>query len=220
MVTKKINIAVSITSWVVYLAIVFYLAILLSNILWWICYPGYNDFYVEKPDINAYNNSTKYIINRYPFGEIMGPAKVAAPSLISRLKLTGVYVNTPERSIAFLELDNKPFIATIGSTIEGNTYVKSISGNAIVIADNKSSAEISLNKGTGNSNNKMNQGQNQPASYNNNAQAQPQQNSNAMQDFAARRQKLIEEFAQQQQQGQSGQANQNAVQPPSPRPNN
>lgn len=216
MVTKKINLGVSITSWIVYLAIIFYLAILLSNTLWWICYPGYNDFYVEKPDINAYNNSTKYIINRYPFGEITGPAKTAAPSLISRLKLTGVYVNTPEQSIAFLELDNKPFIALVGDTIEGSTYVKSISGNAIVIADKKSSAQIALNKGSGNSNNNMNSGQNQPDSYNN---AQQQRPSSAQQDFAARRQKLIEEFAQQQQ-VREGQVKPNAMRPPIPRTNN
>ena len=192
MITKKINIGVSVTSWIVYLAILFYLAILLSKILWWICYPSYNDFYLEKPDIDAYNNSTKYIINRYPFGEITGPAKTAAPSLISRLKLTGVYVSNSKQSIAFLELDNKPFIVAVGGTIEGETYVKSISNNSIVIADNRSSAEISLNKGSGSSNNNVDHGQTQQSSYNN-FQLPPQQN------FIQRRQKLLEEFAKQRQ---------------------
>jgi hypothetical protein len=212
MIVKQVNAVIGIVSKIFTFLIIFYSAVLLAKFVWWVFTPSDPDIYVEKIDLNVFENSGKFLINRMPFGVVLGPPVQAKPPIASEIKLTGLYFNKPDNSIAFYEYNNKNYIAKIGDTIGGAATLKSISATGIVVSENNIDVDVEMSKGssasvpvmpgsTGNTNNFSNsfqQQQNGPANNPQsglNVQQGSSPDSQAM-DLAERRRQLIEEFKQ------------------------
>ncbi|MFN8770298.1 MAG: hypothetical protein ACK5Z5_04985 [Neisseriaceae bacterium] len=217
MILKHVNLLISLASKIFTFLVIFYSAVLLAKFVWWVFSPSTSDIYIEKADVNIFENSGKFLVNRSPFGVVLGPPVQEKPAIASQIKLTGLYYNTPKNSIAFYEYNNKSYIAKIGDAIGGTATLKSISASGIVIAENSVDADVNLSRGDyaqaqpiqNNSNDRYSGFPNnqQPTSQSyrqtpyvqtapnrdNNTQQQNTQNSQTN-DFAEKRRKMIEEF--------------------------
>ena len=210
MIVKQVNLGISIASRVMRYFIIFYSAVLLAKFVLWVFTPNISEIYHDKFNLLAFETSGKFIMNRAPFGVILAPPPDAAPpvpTIVSQMKLTGVYVNTLKNSMAFYELDKKSYIAKIGDTIGSSAVLKSISANGIVVSENGLDGEVKMSGGDGtaqaptsqsNTNNSVfnNSNYQPPAQNNSNPSMQNQQNEQQPDDFAERRRKLMEEFTQ------------------------
>jgi hypothetical protein len=169
------------------------------------------------------------IINRAAFG-VYVEERVAVPTI--NLKVIGVYAAGPDNSVAFLQVDDKHIIASIGDTVlEGK--IKAITPTGIILTSQNQDVSIqiggsnamsntpsntppqaspapvnSYNSPKGNSNNVENGNPNDSQATmppntppaNNGTDGQPA-NANAPnspdETLAAKRQKMIQEFQQQ-----------------------
>ena len=152
MITKKINDTISNASILLHLAIIVYMAVWLSNGLWEVFFSSGHDLYVQRYTADQFEKSAKYVASRNPFGQIIQPPAEATPSIVSQIKLTGVYVNTPDSSIAFIELDGQSSILKIGDQINNEATLTNITPNSIVISYNGSDFNVNLTGGSGSAN--------------------------------------------------------------------
>ncbi|MBX9867983.1 MAG: hypothetical protein K2Y14_13810 [Burkholderiales bacterium] len=205
-------------------------SILIAQILWWFAKPiGYNS--IENPVLNSAKSQdfAQAIINRAAFG-VYVEERVAVPTI--NLKVIGVYAAGPDNSVAFLQVDDKHIIASIGDTVlEGK--IKAITPTGIILTSQNQDVSIqiggsnamsntpsntppqaspapvnSYNSPKGNSNNVENGNPNDSQATmppntppaNNGTDGQPA-NANAPnspdETLAAKRQKMIQEFQQQ-----------------------
>ena len=203
-------------------------SILIAQIIWWFANPiGYNS--IENPAINTAKSQdfAQAIINRAAFG-IYVEEHAAVPTI--NLKVIGVYAAGPDNSVAFLQVDDKHLIASIGDTVlEGK--IKAITPTGIILTSQNqdvsiqiggsnamsntppsvssaaSTAQVNSFNNSNNSNvNNSHPNDSQPTTpppippANNGTDGQPA-NANAPNNpdetLAAKRQKMIQEFQQQ-----------------------
>ena len=203
-------------------------AILIAQIIWWFAKPiGYNS--IENPALNTAKSQdfAQAIINRAAFG-IYVEEHAAVPTI--NLKVIGVYAAGPDNSVAFLQVDDKHIIASIGDTVlEGK--IKAITPTGIILTSQNqdvsiqiggsnamsntppsvssaaSTAQVNSFNNSNNSNvNNSHPNDSQPTTTppippaNNGTDGQPA-NANAPNNpdetLAAKRQKMIQEFQQQ-----------------------
>ncbi|HCY38368.1 MAG: hypothetical protein QG651_300 [Pseudomonadota bacterium] len=203
-------------------------SILIAQIIWWFAKPiGYNS--IENPALNTAKSQdfAQAIINRAAFG-IYVEEHAAVPTI--NLKVIGVYAAGPDNSVAFLQVDDKHIIASIGDTVlEGK--IKAITPTGIILTSQNqdvsiqiggsnamsntppsvssaaSTAQVNSFNNSNNSNvNNSHPNDSQPTTpppippANNGTDGQPA-NANAPNNpdetLAAKRQKMIQEFQQQ-----------------------
>lgn len=210
MLTKKLNTTILIASQILSFVIILYFAVLFAKLIWWVINPSISELYIEKSSATQFDKSIKYIENRHPFGVIVKAVEVknVAPPVASLIKLTGIYFEPPQNSIAFIEYTNskdkdskdggaKKLTLHLGDgVIEDNAIITQINIDNIVIVQNDSSATISLSKSSSSSssgqssntspNLRMPVSTNSPATSNFNANSE---------EFKERRRKLLNDFA-------------------------
>ena len=203
-------------------------SILIAQIIWWFAKPiGYNS--IENPALNTAKSQdfAQAIINRAAFG-VYVEEHAAVPTI--NLKVIGVYAAGPDNSVAFLQVDDKHIIASIGDTVlEGK--IKAITPTGIILTSQNqdvsiqiggsnamsntppsvssaaSTAQVNSFNNSNNSNvNNSHPNDSQPTTpppippANNGTDGQPA-NANAPNNpdetLAAKRQKMIQEFQQQ-----------------------
>lgn len=207
MLTRKINNTISIASHSSAFLMKMWCAVLLAKFIWWIITPAYNEVYVDRVKINQKDSSVKYIINRYPFGEVVviKAKDVAAPEFSTLVKLHGVYVSGSD-SIAFIEYSDKNKAVRINGNISPSISITKISPDSIVITQNGVDAIIRLTQSTtsANTNSRFNGGfpnhmpNDQPQnSFNNNFGTASTGIPNNQSDLIEKRKELIEKFAKQ-----------------------
>lgn len=151
MMVKQINTIIGISSKIINFLIIFYVAVLLARISWWVISPSVFDIYVAKSNINAFDNSVKFVVNRAPFGIVVAPPPPPKPTIASEIKITGLYLSSPKDSIVFYQLHDKPYIAKIGDTIGDDTVLKAFSDNGIIVSENNVEVEIDFRTDGGSS---------------------------------------------------------------------
>ena len=116
-------------------------SILLAQIIWWFIKPlGYNS--IENPALNTAKSQdfAQAIINRAAFG-IYVEEHAAVPTI--NLKVIGVYAAGPDNSVAFLQVDDKHIIASIGDTVlEGK--LKAITPTGIILTSQNQDVNIQI----------------------------------------------------------------------------
>lgn len=140
---KKINpnqLIIQISKSLRYLVLVL-LALLSSKIVWWTINPlGYTQ--IENPALKSEKSQdfAQAIINRAAFG-IYVEEHAATPTI--NVKVIGVYAAGPSNSVAFLQVDEKHIIASIGdSVLEGK--IKTILPTGIVITTNNQDIIVNI----------------------------------------------------------------------------
>lgn len=185
---KKINpnqLIINISKSLRYLTLIS-IALLIAKIVWWMINPlGYTQ--VDNPALKSEKSQdfAQAIINRAAFG-VYVEEHAETPAI--NLKVIGVYAAGPKNSVAFLQIDDKHTIASIGDKVLEGT-IKAILPTGIIITTNNQ--DVSVNIGGSNAmsntapnsgstsnqanNSHFNNGSNSP--YNNN-DAQVKSNSN------------------------------------------
>lgn len=217
MIIKNFNGGLLITSRVLNVLLILYIAVMMAKFIWWIFSPSSPEVYVEKTSVKQFDNSTKNVINRYPFGVIVVQKKAEVVAVITDdIKLTGVYLNTKANTIAFIELNKKPMIAKVGDTVGNGVVIKVINPDSIVVIQNDNEVTLKLAGGTAQpsstgsagvssyipGNSRANDSyqaptanpsqMNSPSDYNSNSS---DQSGSVNDEFKERRKKLIEEFS-------------------------
>lgn len=234
MFTKRLNQIIVVISLIINYLFVVICALILANLFWWFITPSVANVYVEKTNALQYEKSVKYINNHHPFGIIIAPPdkKTEVPPIAQQIKLTGIYYNPPNDSIAFIEYNSKSYVYKINADIANSgAIVKQINIDNIMIMQNNNSATVKMSSGSGknvvvpttNSNfNRFGSNDYQPNNItNNNYQAQP--NNYITEELKEKRNKLIEEFIQKEQTPngiQNGQGSNNISFTPGPNQNN
>lgn len=217
MLTKRINIIVVIVSQLLNFAFLMIAANMTAKLLWWMINPAINEVYVEKTSASTYEKSAKYVINRYPFGIIQlakesAPEAVVIPKVASQIKVSGVYQNTADHSVAIIEYSGKTNVYGIGSLIADSALVTAIESNGVKVSEDGKETFVAISQGNAdaaNPSSSSNSGRSgmpyTPPPSANSAQNNGQQNN--YQDDAQRlsgdeirekRRRMIEEFTRQQ----------------------
>lgn len=134
-------------SFLLRLFIIFSTAVILAKIVWWIFVPTNPDVYVESANFDQQDKITSYIVNRYPFGVVAVAAAEdkPKPSIISQLKLTGVYLNTDSDSFAFVTYQDKSLVIRQSESIaDTGLILKQVRTDSIVVTMNNSDSIINL----------------------------------------------------------------------------
>jgi Tfp pilus assembly protein PilP len=180
-------------------------AVLLAKLIWWIITPAYNEVYVDRVRINQKDNSVKYIINRYPFGEVViVKPKDMTPAFGTLVKLHGVYVSGSD-SMAFIVYNDKSQAIKVGDNISATISLTQVLPDSIIITQNGVDATIKMTKSNAVVNNNSNRTFNYQNSNQNNLNNSPDNTNNASalngsnntNDLIEKRKELIEKFAKQ-----------------------
>ena len=146
MLTRKINNSILISAHSSRFFLQMWCAILLAKFVWWIITPAYNEVYVDRVRINQKDSSVKYIINRYPFGEVViVKAKDNTPAFSTLVKLHGVYMSGDD-SMAFVEFNDKNKAVRIDGKISPNISLTKVLPDSIIITQNGVDATIKLTR--------------------------------------------------------------------------
>lgn len=218
--SKDLNQTILIISQALNLLVIVFFAVFLAKTTWWVFSPSTVDVYVEKNSANQFDNSVKYVINRYPFG-VIAELKQQAPSIIEKVKLSGIYLNTKKDSIAFLDVDNKHIIVKIGEEVAESVTLKSIKEDRVIVLYQGRELAILLSGGTAqpvvpdtnektpNSNNEslrtLYDGTNRFPEFDNRT------NNKAAEEIRERRRQLLEEFEKQSAMERSSKDNANSM---------
>jgi hypothetical protein len=84
---------------------------------WWIVHPVKDSILLLNVTQN-YDKIEQHIINFVPFGEIKMEA-IQTVSVLNNINLYGTYVSDNDSSLAFVNVDSKPYILQIGDDIQG-----------------------------------------------------------------------------------------------------
>lgn len=140
---KKINpnqLIINISKSLRYLSLVL-IALLCSKIIWWVINPlGYTQ--VDNPALRSEKSQdfAQAIINRAAFG-VYVEEHAATPTI--NIKVIGVYAAGPNNSVAFLQIDDKHVIASIGDKVlEGK--IKAILPSGVIITTNNQDVSVSI----------------------------------------------------------------------------
>jgi hypothetical protein len=144
MITKKVNLAIVWSGRILKFIIAIYLACLLAKFVWWVISPIKGDVYVERADFKQFEDSAKFVVNRYPFGIVTTPPKAATPPIAEQIKLTGIYLNPPSNSWAFVEYNRKPLFLKIGDEIADDAHISAINTDSIVITQLGASVVVKI----------------------------------------------------------------------------
>jgi hypothetical protein len=133
-----------------YLAQIFCIMFILTKIVqftWWIVHPVKSSILLLNVTQN-YDKIEQHIINFVPFGEVKVETTQTV-SVINNINLYGTYASDSNSSLAFVNVDSKPYILEVGDDIQGYT-VKAIKKNSIELYDaqakQSSTVNISNNK--------------------------------------------------------------------------
>lgn len=152
MLVKKINNSLYTSATIANFLMKIGYAVILAKVIWWLFTPAYNNIYVSKNRLNRHDISAKYIINRYPFGEIVVEEhKNVAPAITSLLKLNGVYVSG-NNSMAFLKYNGKSMVVKLDDHIVSDVVLSSVDSNSIEVNQNGNKATIKITSGDNNPN--------------------------------------------------------------------
>lgn len=152
-------------------------AYLMGKFCWWLVNPlGYHTLDATTATSNTKADGVAQgIVNRAPFG-VITVEKKEQPSIVSQIKVTGVYAGGAKNSIAFLLISGKNSIASLGDNVLGAT-LKSITPTGIVLSLNNQDIPINMSSGSGDSSSNT---PNSPPPYSSPAPAvQAQQINNA-----------------------------------------
>ena len=201
MITRKINKTILISSRVAVFAMKIGFAVFFAKLLWWIAMPTYNEVYVDRTRISQKDSATKYIINRYPFGETVVTKTIENKPLFSSLvQLHGVYVNGDD-SMAFVDYSGKNKAVKVGDSISNDIFLTQVNPDSIIITQNGINATIEITKSDQTPNGKM-KSANGDFTQNNN-QVNGSNDNNVVSgpgdggDLMERRREMIERFAKQ-----------------------
>ena len=181
MLSKYLNLLINILTEIAEIYIVVYCAIFMSKIIWWVFTPVAPPLYFNINNHQGFENSAKAIINYSPFGVFVEP-KVPQSSIVTQIKLTGLYVDD-KNSLIFYELHGKSYIAKIGDKIGDDVIIKNVMADSITVAQDDHDFDIKITPGAINSTNAP-----QINDYNNNTSI----NNNS----PAQRKQLIDDFMQ------------------------
>lgn len=158
MIVRNINNNIVVVSKIANFLIKIGYAIVLSNLIWWMVTPAFNDVYVNRVRISIKDDPVRYITNRYPFGEIIvvKPRSIIPP-FSTLVKLHGVYVNGSD-SMAFINYNGKNMAIQVGNSFGDDIKMTSISPESIVISQNKVDATIKISRSENNPNTNLSSG--------------------------------------------------------------
>jgi type II secretory pathway component PulC len=178
---KNINNIINILAKVIYYGLIFYIAVMLSDVFWWIFTPSSPQIEYNTSSATEFDNAEKFVVNRNPFGipvEVKEKV-VAKPSIASLIKITGIYVNDKKHSFVFYELNGKNNLGRIGDKLD-TAVIKSIKSNSIEITDNGNDFNIEFIKTNS-------QGSSYSATNNNTMPTVNDQNSNSQNQLDSQR---------------------------------
>ncbi len=140
----------------------------IAKICWWLINPlGYNIPSNTYVSAQSSDGVTLGITNRAPFGVIVvKKEEKAEPSIVSQVKVTGVYAGGAKNSIAFLLINGKNSIAMVGESVLGATLT-AVKQDGIILRLNNQ--DIAINVDGSNTTNTANA----PTTMSNNAAPQP-----------------------------------------------
>jgi len=201
MITKKINNTILVSSRVAVFAMKMGFAVFFAKLLWWLITPTYNEIYVDRTRINQKDSATKYIINRYPFGEtVITKTMENKPLFSSLVRLHGVYDNG-DNSMAFVNYSGTNKAVKVGDSISDDIFLTQVNANDIIITQNGINATIEITKSDQTPNSKLKSGSGDFSP--NNSQVNSANDSNMVSDagdngdLMERRREMIERFAKQ-----------------------
>lgn len=117
-------------------------AIMLANLTWWIISPSEVEKYIDPTIIDLKPEVVNFgIINKAPFG-LISIEKIVEPPIFDQVKVDGIYAGGTKNSIAFLKINNKSSIATVGDNVLG-AKIKQILAHGIIL--DYESRDISIN---------------------------------------------------------------------------
>ncbi len=139
-----------------------------AKICWWLIDPlGYNIPSNTYVSAQGSDGITLGITNRAPFGIIVvKKEEKSEPSIVSQVKVTGVYAGGAKNSIAFLLVNGKNSIAMVGESVLGATLT-AVKQDGIILRLNNQ--DIAINVNGSNTTNTANT----PITTSNNAAPQP-----------------------------------------------
>ena len=142
---KNLNSFISILSKIVYYAMFLYIAVICSDLFWWLFTPTNPKIDYNPVSIHTFDNAEKFIVNRSPFGLVVESKKnvEVKPTIASLIKITGLYVNDERNSFVFYQLNGKNNLAKIGDKLD-NAVIKSINSNGIVITEDGNDFNVDL----------------------------------------------------------------------------
>lgn len=209
MLTRKINNTLLVTSYAAKFIMQMGFAVLLARLIWWAITPAYNEVYVDRVRVNQKDTSVKYIINRYPFGEVViVKHKDETPQFSTLVKLHGVYVNG-NNSMAFLEYSGKNMAVKVGGNISSDILLNKVEPDAVVISQGDTNATIKISRSNGmsgmGSGSPASNGMGMSSSYNNGQNGNmnggdmnnQNNNMNNNSDLIEKRREMIEKFSRQ-----------------------
>lgn len=128
-----------------YLAQIFCIMFILTKIVqftWWIVHPVKSSILLLNVTQN-YDKIEQHIINFVPFGEVK--VEVAQTvSVINNINLYGTYASDSNSSLAFVNVDSKPYILQVGDEIQGYT-VKAIKKDSMELYDEQAKQSSTVN---------------------------------------------------------------------------
>lgn len=200
MLTRKVNNTILITSYAAKFIMQMGFAVLLAKLIWWTVTPAYNQAYVDRVRINQKDTSVKYIINRYPFGEVVIiQHKDETPLFSTLVKLHGVYVNGDD-SMAFLNYSGKSQAVKVGGHISSDIVLTKVEPDAVEISQNGTNATIKITKSDDMQSAGAFSRSNGMSPSNNNMNNIPNDNNS---DLMEKRRELIDKFSKQEMQDNS-----------------
>lgn len=128
-----------------YLAQIFCIMFILTKIVqftWWIVHPVKSSILLLNVTQN-YDKIEQHIINFVPFGEVKVETTQAV-SVINNINLYGTYASDSNSSLAFVNIDSKPYILQVGDDIQGYT-VKSIKKDSMELYDAQAKQSSTVN---------------------------------------------------------------------------
>lgn len=201
---KRLNFWLNIGLSTLNYVLVIILAMICSNAFWWLFNPIQTTPYANTSPLKEFDNSIKYVTNRAPFGVIV-VEKPKVEIVSDNIKLTGIYLNTVQNSIAFLEVNKKPTIVKVGEEIIPGTKLVAIENNKIVINSGNSDQDLPLQKNDTNNginivptqpmnNNNIPPTTTFPNSNRNNDNQMDQENNPSAEELLNRRKQIINEI--------------------------
>lgn len=128
-----------------YLAQIFCIMFILTKIVqftWWIVHPVKSSILLLNVTQN-YDKIEQHIINFVPFGEVKVETTQAV-SVINNINLYGTYASDSNSSLAFVNVDSKPYILQVGDDIQGYT-VKAIKKDSMELYDAQAKQSSTVN---------------------------------------------------------------------------
>lgn len=149
MFTRKFNDTVTIVSQILNYVVIIIFVVLLSTLVLWIINPSETDVYTDNSIEVSNTDISKFIMDQRPFGVRIIPVAppVIIPRLYTELKVSGIYYNPPNDSVAFIIYQNKIYyFKEKDSIIKRNVTLSKINPDSISVTENGKVDTVSLSK--------------------------------------------------------------------------